>query len=67
MAKCGFLTSDFNLCGRRFLQNRAAEFNESRHSNYLEGVDDAHCSIFKIGPSGERLNFGNNMDFLLET
>ena len=43
-----FGTSDFHLCGRRFLKNCMAEFNETRHNNYIEGVVDARCSIFKI-------------------
>ena len=41
-----FRTSDFHLCGRRFLKNCMAEFNETRHHNYMEGVVDARCSIF---------------------
>ena len=44
-----FGTSDFHLCGQRFLKNCMAEFNETRHNNYIEGVVDARCSIFKIG------------------
>ena len=43
-----FGTSYFHLCGGRFLKNCMAEFNETRHNNYIEGVVDALCSIFKI-------------------
>ena len=43
-----FGTSDFHLCGRRFLKNCMAEFNETWHNNYIEGVVNARCSIFKI-------------------
>ena len=44
-----FGTSDFHLCGRRFLNNCTAEFNQTSHNYYMEGVVDARCSIFKIG------------------
>ena len=43
-----FCTSDFHLCGRRFHKNCPAEFNETWHNNYMEGVVDAHGSIIKI-------------------
>ena len=43
-----FGTSDFHLCGRRFLKICMAEFKETRHNNYIEGVVDARCLIFKI-------------------
>ena len=43
-----FEHSDFDMCGRRFLRNYTAEFKETWHNNYMEGVVDAHCSIFKI-------------------
>ena len=43
-----YCTSDFHLCGRRFHKNCSAEFNETWHNNYMEGVVDAHCSIIKI-------------------
>ena len=44
-----FSTSDFHLCGQRFHKNCPAEFNETWHNNYMEGVVDAHGSIIKIG------------------
>ena len=40
--------SDFDTCGCRFLRNYTAEFNETSHNNYMEGVVSARCSIFKI-------------------
>ena len=42
-------SSDFDTCGRRFLRNYMAEFNEMCYNNYIEGVVSARCSIFKIG------------------
>ena len=42
-----FCTSDFYLCGQRFHKNCPAEFNETWHNNYMEGVVDAHGSIIK--------------------
>ena len=42
-------SSDFDTCGRRFLRNCNAKSNETMHSNYVEGVVNARCSIFKIG------------------
>ena len=47
-----FCTSDFHLCGRRFHKNCPAEFNESCHNNYIEGVASANCSIFIIWSFG---------------
>ena len=44
-----FDCSDYHLCGQWFLKNCLAEFNEIWHNNYIEGVVDARCSIFKIG------------------
>ena len=44
--KYGFCTSNFHLCGHSFLKNCEGEFNETRHSNYIEGADDARFSIF---------------------
>ena len=41
-------SSDVETCGRRFLRNCMAKFNETMRNNYVEGVVDAHCSIFKI-------------------
>ena len=41
-------SSDFDTCGRRFLRNYTAEFNETSHNSYMEAVVSAHCSIFKI-------------------
>ena len=46
--KQDFGTSDFHLCGQRFLKNYTAEFNKTRHNNYIEGVVDARGSIIKI-------------------
>ena len=31
-----------------FTENCQTEFNETWHNNYIEGVTDAHCLIFKI-------------------
>ena len=39
-------SSDFDTCGRRFLRNCIAEFNETMHNNYVEGFVDARCLIF---------------------
>ena len=41
---------ELDLCGRRFLNNYRAEFNETWYEKYIEGVVDARYSIFKIGP-----------------
>ena len=30
-----FGTLDFHICGHRFLKNCEAEFNETKHSNYI--------------------------------
>ena len=49
--KTDFCISDFHLCGRRFLKNCKAEFNETWKNIYIEGVVDAYCSIFKIEQS----------------
>lgn len=43
-----FSSSDFHLYGQRFLNNCVTDFNETKCNNYMEGVDNAHCSILNI-------------------
>ena len=44
-----FDCSDLDMCGRRFHRNCVAEFNEIWYNDSIEGVVNAHSSIFKIG------------------
>ena len=44
-----FGTSDFHLCGRRFLKSCLAEFNETMHNNYMEGANDARLLSYFTG------------------
>ena len=39
----------YEMCGRRFLRNCWAKFNETWYNNYIEGAVDARCFIFEIG------------------
>ena len=37
---------DLDMCGQRFHRNCMAGFGEARHNNIIEGVVNAHSSIF---------------------
>ena len=44
-----FDCSDLDMCGRGLHRNCKVEFNEVLYSASIEGVVNAHSSIFKIG------------------
>ena len=52
IARNRLLTGRVYLCGQRSLKNYKAEFNETWYGKYIEGVVDAHYSIFKIRSFG---------------
>ena len=57
---------DYHLCGRRFLRNRMAEFNETWYNDSIEGVVNARSSIFKVGSCSTpwwKIAFSKNTEF----
>ena len=44
-----FIMHDFGMCARRFLRNCWMDFDMVWYNNYIEGVVNAHGSVFEIG------------------